>query len=60
VKGAVSIVEDALEELDKAKTGAPLDAQSRAAMIANLLVVLVGDREATPVINTGAYTSAKN
>jgi regulator of protease activity HflC (stomatin/prohibitin superfamily) len=59
VKGAVSIVEDALEELDKAKAGAPLDAQSRAAMIANLLVVLVGDREATPVINTGAYTPAK-
>jgi regulator of protease activity HflC (stomatin/prohibitin superfamily) len=54
VRGAVSIVEDALEELDKAKTGAPLDAQSRAAMISNLLVVLVGDREATPVINTGA------
>jgi regulator of protease activity HflC (stomatin/prohibitin superfamily) len=60
VRGAVSIVEDALEELDKAKAGAPLDAQSRAAMISNLLVVLVGDREATPVINTGAYTTTKH
>jgi len=58
VRGAVSIVEDALEELDKSKAGAPLDAQSRAAMISNLLVVLAGDREATPVIDTGARTAA--
>jgi regulator of protease activity HflC (stomatin/prohibitin superfamily) len=53
VKGAVSIVEEALAELDKANMGASLDAEKRAAMISNLLVVLVGDREATPVINTG-------
>lgn len=54
VKGAVSIVEEALGELDKMKVGVPLDAATRAAMISNLLVVLVGDREATPVINTGS------
>jgi hypothetical protein len=53
VKGAVSSIEDALDELDKKKIGEPLDAERRAAMISNLLVVLVGDREVTPVINTG-------
>jgi regulator of protease activity HflC (stomatin/prohibitin superfamily) len=53
VKGAVSIIEDALGELDKKKIGEPLDPERRAAMISNLLVVLVGDREVTPVINTG-------
>ncbi len=53
VKGAVSIIEDALGELDEKKIGEPLDPERRAAMISNLLVVLVGDREVTPVINTG-------
>ena len=53
VKGAVSIVENALNELDQMKIGEGLDAERRAAMISNLLVVLVGDREAQPVINTG-------
>jgi regulator of protease activity HflC (stomatin/prohibitin superfamily) len=54
VKGAVSIVEEALGELEKTKIGAPLDAEKKAAMISNLLVVLVADREASPIINTGA------
>jgi regulator of protease activity HflC (stomatin/prohibitin superfamily) len=54
VRGAVSIVEEALGELDKKKIGAPLDPERKAAMISNLLVVLVADREATPIINTGA------
>jgi regulator of protease activity HflC (stomatin/prohibitin superfamily) len=53
VKGAVSIVENALSELERTKIGEGLDAERRAAMISNLLVVLVGDREAQPVINTG-------
>ena len=53
VKGAVSIVENALSELDQTKIGEGLDAERRAAMISNLLVVLVGDREAQPVINAG-------
>jgi regulator of protease activity HflC (stomatin/prohibitin superfamily) len=53
VRGAVSIVEDALRELDAKKIGEAIDPERRAAMISNLLVVLVGDREATPVINTG-------
>jgi regulator of protease activity HflC (stomatin/prohibitin superfamily) len=54
VRGAVSIVEEALQELEKAGIGEGLDPQRRAAMIANLLVVLVSDREVTPIISTGA------
>jgi regulator of protease activity HflC (stomatin/prohibitin superfamily) len=57
VKGAVSIVEDALEELDRKKLDEGLDPERRAAMISNLLVVLVADREVTPVINTGTLYS---
>jgi regulator of protease activity HflC (stomatin/prohibitin superfamily) len=57
VKGAVSIVEDALRELDKKKLSDALDPERKAAMISNLLVVLVGDREVTPVINTGTLYS---
>jgi regulator of protease activity HflC (stomatin/prohibitin superfamily) len=53
VKGAVSIVEDALNELDRKKLADALDPERKAAMISNLLVVLVGDREVAPVINTG-------
>jgi regulator of protease activity HflC (stomatin/prohibitin superfamily) len=57
VKGAVSIVEDALNELDKKNLADALDPERKAAMISNLLVVLVGDREVTPVINTGTLYS---
>ncbi len=57
VKGAVSIVEDALSELDKKKLADALDPERKAAMISNLLVVLVGDREVAPVINTGTLYS---
>jgi hypothetical protein len=57
LKGAVSIVEDALSELDKKKLADVLDPERKAAMIPNLLVVLVGDREVTPVINTGILYS---
>jgi regulator of protease activity HflC (stomatin/prohibitin superfamily) len=57
VKGAVSIVEDALNELDKKHLAEALDPERKAAMISNLLVVLVGDREVTPVINTGTLYS---
>jgi regulator of protease activity HflC (stomatin/prohibitin superfamily) len=57
VKGAVSIVEDALNELDRKNLAEALDPERKAAMISNLLVVLVGDREVTPVINTGTLYS---
>jgi len=52
VHGAVSMVEDALNDLAERKVVA-LDDDRRAAMVSNLLVVLCADREATPVINTG-------
>jgi regulator of protease activity HflC (stomatin/prohibitin superfamily) len=52
VHGAVSMVEDALNDLADRKVVA-LDDDRRAAMVSNLLVVLCADREATPVINTG-------
>ena len=53
VKGAVSIVDDALKQLEERSLADVLDPERKAAMISNLLVVLVGDREVTPVINTG-------
>jgi regulator of protease activity HflC (stomatin/prohibitin superfamily) len=52
VHGAVSMVEMALDEL-KSKKVVDLDEDRKAAMVSNLLVVLCGEAEATPVINTG-------
>ena len=52
VLGAVSMVEMALNELDD-KGVVNLDDERRAAMVSNLLVVLCGTAEASPVINTG-------
>lgn len=52
VLGAVSMVHMALRELD-AKALVKLDDERRAAMVSNLLVVLCGTSEASPVINTG-------
>jgi regulator of protease activity HflC (stomatin/prohibitin superfamily) len=51
VAGAVDMVEDAITALER--KGLELDSDRRASMVANLLVVLVGDKDATPVINTG-------
>ena len=52
VAGAVGMVEMALNELAK-KQVVHLDEERKAAMISNLLVVLCGESEARPVINTG-------
>jgi len=52
VDGAVGMVEMALERLDRNKVVA-LDAERKAAMVSNLLVVLCGERAAQPVLNTG-------
>ena len=53
VDGAVGMVEMALRRLDE--TGiVRLDEERKAAMVNNLLVALVADREAQPVINTGS------
>lgn len=52
VEGAVGMVESALHELSK-KQIITLDEEKKAAMVSNLMVVLCGDRDASPVINTG-------
>lgn len=52
VEGAVGMVESALRQLDD--NGIELDAERRAAMVNNLMVAIVSDRAATPVINTGS------
>lgn len=52
VQGAVSMVGMALRELSE-KDVVKLDEERKASMVSNLLVVLCGETEATPVINTG-------
>jgi len=52
VEGAVGMVEMALEQLSRKKI-LHLDEEKKAAMVSNLLVVLCGDRNAQPVLNTG-------
>lgn len=52
VYGAVSMVEMALAQLTE-KNVVELDAERRAAMVSNLLVVLCSDSAAAPVINAG-------
>ncbi|MGN6615594.1 MAG: SPFH domain-containing protein [Ilyomonas sp.] len=53
VEGAVGMVELALEELSK-KQIVSLDEEKKAAMVSNLMVVLCGEKAATPVLNTGS------
>jgi regulator of protease activity HflC (stomatin/prohibitin superfamily) len=52
VEGAVSMVETALEQLS-ARHVVELDDERRAAMVSNLMVVLCGERDAQPIVNTG-------
>jgi regulator of protease activity HflC (stomatin/prohibitin superfamily) len=52
VEGAVGMVEAALNLLS-AKQIIDLDEEKKAAMVSNLMVVLCGDRESQPVVNTG-------
>ena len=52
VEGAVSMVEMALDELGK-KEIVHLDEERRAAMVSNLMVILCGDKDASPVVNAG-------
>ncbi|MHA6481550.1 SPFH domain-containing protein [Paenibacillus sp. strain BS8-2] len=55
VEGAVGMVDAALRQLED--NGIVLDDERRAAMINNLMVSIVSDRAAQPVINTGSlYT----
>lgn len=53
VEGAVGIVHAALEQL-KTLEVVELDAERKAAMVSNLLVVLCGDQKTQPVINAGS------
>lgn len=55
VEGAVSMVEMALNELS-AKHIVELDDERKAAMVSNLMVVLCGDKDASPVLNTGSLS----
>jgi regulator of protease activity HflC (stomatin/prohibitin superfamily) len=52
VTGAVSMVDMALQDLS-ARHVIDLDEERKAAMISNLMVVLCGEAEVSPVINTG-------
>ncbi len=52
VEGAVSMVEMALQKLSE-RNIVELDTERKAAMVSNLLVVLCGDRQVTPVVNIG-------
>ena len=52
VHGAVSMVEMALKDLEE-KRVLVLDDERKAAMVSNLLVVLCGESEVHPVVNTG-------
>lgn len=53
VEGAVGMVEMALEKLSEKKT-VTLDDERRATLTGNLLVVLCGQSNAQPVVNTGS------
>ena len=53
VEGAVGMVEMALDRLSENDT-ISLDEERKAAMVSNLLVVLCGNRDAQPVVNSGS------
>ncbi|MDX2127443.1 MAG: SPFH domain-containing protein [Chloroherpetonaceae bacterium] len=52
VEGAVGMVEMALEKLSEKKV-VELDEERKSAMVSNLLVVLCGERNVQPIVNTG-------
>ncbi|MEV0561968.1 SPFH domain-containing protein [Dactylosporangium sp. NPDC050588] len=56
VEGAVGMVQSALERLKELEV-VELDEERKAQMVANLLVVLCGDRNVQPVVNTGSLYS---
>ena len=53
VDGAVGMVEMALERLSEKNT-VELDEERKAAMVSNLLVVLCGNKDAQPIVNSGS------
>lgn len=56
VEGAVGMVEDALSKLSEDDI-IEFDDDKKASMVSNLMVVLCGDKEAIPVVNTGTLNS---
>jgi regulator of protease activity HflC (stomatin/prohibitin superfamily) len=56
VEGAVSMVEMALAQLSDKKI-VELDEEKKASMVSNLMVVLCGDKDVTPIVNTGTLNS---
>ena len=53
VDGAVGMVEMALERLSQ-NDSVKLDEERKAAMVSNLLVVLCGNKDAQPIVNSGS------
>lgn len=56
VEGAVAIVRDTIRRLEQPEdghSGIVFDDQGRASMAQNMLIMIVGDREATPVVSVG-------
>ncbi|MEG1658732.1 MAG: SPFH domain-containing protein, partial [Oscillibacter sp.] len=53
VEGAVGMVQMALTQLSDEKI-VELDDERKAAMVSNLLVVLCGNRDAQPIVNSGS------
>ncbi len=53
VDGAVGMVEMALSQLNE-KSVVELDEERKAAMVSNLLVVLCGNHDTQPIVNTGS------
>ncbi len=51
VEGAVSMVEDALQQLEEKKILTNVEDKTKAQIVGNLLVVLCGERAAQPVVN---------
>ena len=53
VDGAVGMVEMALDRLNENNV-VELDEERKAQMVSNLLVVLCGNKDATPIVNSGS------
>jgi len=53
VEGAVSMVKMAIEQLGEEEI-IVLDEERKAAMVSNLLVVLCGNKDIQPIVNTGS------
>jgi regulator of protease activity HflC (stomatin/prohibitin superfamily) len=54
VEGAVDMVKDALDRLQSKDI--PVEEERRAALVSNLLVVLVSDKDAAPIVNAGSLS----